>query len=126
MARIDVPADEWPEFLEAFSRQHRAWLTRIEPPLSGFGEALPLGAVTTERDGRRISAIEVAFAGDSGADTVRIENPVSVRVRRTAAGADQALEIVDDEGFCTRLGFRTPAQPEIVDGLAPGELSDKP
>ena len=31
MVTIDVPVAEWPEFLEAFSRQHRAWLTTVEP-----------------------------------------------------------------------------------------------
>jgi hypothetical protein len=125
MATIDVPAHEWPEFLEAFSRQHRAWLTRIEPALNGFDQALPLGTVTTERDGRRVSAIEVSFAGNSGANTLRIENPISVRIRQTAAGTDQALEITDDDGFCTRLGFRTVAPSDMLDGLAPGELSDE-
>jgi hypothetical protein len=87
-----------------------------------LGEARPLGAVKPERDGRRISAIEVSFAGDSGADILRIENPMSLRVRQTAAGADRALEIVDDEGFCTRLGFRAIAKLEMLDGVAPGEL----
>jgi hypothetical protein len=123
MPTIDVPIDEWPEFLETFSRQHRAWLTTIEPPISGLGEPRPLGAIRPARDGRRISAIEVSFAGDATtADIVRIENPRSVRVRQTAAGADRALEIVDDEGCCTRLGFRTVAKLEMLDGLAPGEL----
>lgn len=122
MTTIDIPIQEWPEFLETFSRQHRAWLTRVESAAGGSGEPLPLGAVTTERDGRRVSAIEVSFAGDSGAHTIRIENPTSVRVRQTASGADQALEIVDDEGYCTRLGFRTAARPEMLDGVAPGEL----
>jgi hypothetical protein len=122
MPTIDVPIDEWPEFLETFSRQHRAWLTTVEPPMSGLGEPRPLGAVRPERVGRRISAIEVSLAGDSGTDILRIENPMSVRVRQTAAGADRALEIVDDEGFCTRLGFRAIAKPEMLDGLAPGEL----
>jgi hypothetical protein len=122
MPTIDVPLDEWPKFLETFSRQHRAWLTTVEPPVSGLEEPRPLGAVTPAHDGHRISAIEVSFAGDSGADTLRIENPMSVRVRQTAAGADRALEIVDDEGFCTRLGFRAIAEPEMLDGLAPGEL----
>jgi hypothetical protein len=122
MPTIDVPIEEWPDFLETFSRQHRAWLTTIEPPIGGLGEPRPLGAVRPARDGRRISAIEVSFAGDSGADILRIENPMSVRFRQTAAGADRALEIVDDEGFCTRLGFRAIAKPEILDGVAPGEL----
>jgi hypothetical protein len=124
MAAIDVPLDEWPEFLEAFSREHRAWLTRIEPPPDGVSEALPLGTVSTERDGGRVSAIEVSFVGHSGADTLRIENPTSVRLRKTAAGADQALEIVGADGICTRLGFRAVAPPEMLDGLAPGEPND--
>ena len=122
MPTIDVPIDEWPAFLETFSRQHRAWLTTVEPPVSGFEEPRPLGTVTPAGDGRRISAIEVSFAGDSGAGILRIENPLSVRVQQTAAGADRALEIVDDEGSCTRLGFRAVAKPEMLDGLAPGEL----
>jgi hypothetical protein len=122
MATIDVPADQWPEFLDEFSREHRAWLTTVEPSVSGLGEPRPLGAVRPERDGRRISAIEVSFAGDSGADILRIENPMSLRVRRTATGADRALEIVDDEGFCTRLGFRAIAKLEMLDGVAPGGL----
>jgi hypothetical protein len=47
---------------------------------------------------------------------------MSVRVLQTAAGADRALEVVDDKGVCTRLGFRAIAKPEMLDGLAPGEL----
>jgi hypothetical protein len=125
MATIEVPVDQWPEFLESFSRQHRAWLTTVEPPIRGLGEPRPLGAVTLERDGRRVSSIEVSFAGDSGAETLRIENPMSVRVQQTAAGADRALEIVDDDGFCTRLGFRGTPTPELLDGLAPGELGSE-
>ena len=123
MPTKDVPMHEWPEFLETFSREHRSWLTRVELSGGALGEPRPFGAVTTERDGRRISAIEVSFAGDSGGDTVRIENPVSIRVRQTAAGADQGLEIMDDEGFCTRLGFRTVPESVLLDGVAPGEIS---
>jgi hypothetical protein len=63
MATIDAPVAEWPEFLEAFSREHRAWLTTVEPSVSGLGESRPLGAVSPECEGRRISAIEVSFAG---------------------------------------------------------------
>ena len=86
MATIDVPAREWPNFLETFSRQHRAWLTTIEPAVAGLHQPRPLGSVTPARDGQRISAIEISFAGDSGGDIVRIDNPTSVRVRQTAAG----------------------------------------
>jgi hypothetical protein len=126
MPTTDVPRDQWPEFLEAFSRQHRAWLTTVDRPVgdaTGFGvEPRALAAVTSERDGSRVSAIEIAFSADSSGDTVRVENPSALRVRTTDAGADRGLEIVDEEGACTRLRFRAAAIPEMVDGLAPGEL----
>lgn len=122
MPTIDVPREQWAPFLETFSRQHRAWLTTIESPLDGLPKARPLGAVTTMRHGRDVSAIEISFAGDSGAGPVRVENPMSLRVHRTTEGTDRALEIVDGEGACTRIGFRVTARPEMLDGLAPGEL----
>ena len=126
MPSVDVPRSEWPEFLETFSRQHRAWLTTVEQPagvmIAPVDEPRPLAAVTSERDGRRVSAIEIAFAGDSQGGVVRVENPTSLRLRQTEEGADRGLEIVDDEGVCTRVRFRAAAIPEMVDGLAPGEF----
>jgi hypothetical protein len=126
MPTVEVPRHEWPEFLEAFSRQHRAWLTTVEQPTSEIGSPTaaprPLAAVTSEQDGRRVSAIEVAFAGNSHGDVVRVENPVSLRLRRTDDGADRGLEIVNEEGVCTQLRFRAAAIPEMLDGVAPGEL----
>jgi hypothetical protein len=120
---IDIPREQWPEFLETFSRQHRAWLTTIEPAVRG-GNARPLRAVEPVRQGGVLTAIEISFAGDSGGDTVRIENPITLRLHQTAEGADRALEITDEKGFCTRVGFRTTAPSDMLDGIAPGELID--
>jgi hypothetical protein len=126
MPIVDVPRHEWPEFLDAFSRQHRAWLATVEQPAGDIqataAEPRPLAAVTSEQAGRRIFAIEIAFAGDSHGGVVRVENPASVRLRKTEDGADRGLEIVDDEGVCTRVRFRAAARPEMLDGVAPGEL----
>jgi hypothetical protein len=121
---IDIPRERWPEFLDTFSRQHRAWLTTIEP--SGRGaDARPLRAVELVREGGVLSAVEISFAGDSGGDTVRVEHPIALRLRQTADGAEQAIEITDDEGLCTRVGFRTtPAASDMLDGIAPGEVID--
>jgi hypothetical protein len=120
---VDIPRDEWPEFLDSFSRQHRAWLTTIEPAVRG-ADARPLGAVEPVRQGGVVAAIQISFAGDSGAETVRVEHPVSLRLRQTVEGADRAIEITDDNGFCTRVGFRATAPSDMVDGIAPGELTD--
>jgi hypothetical protein len=121
---VDIPRQRWPEFLNTFSRQHRAWLTTIEPSVRGV-EARPLRAVEPVREGGVVSAIEISFAGDSGGDTVRVDHPVALRLRQTLDGADRAIEITDDEGFCTRVGFRTsPAPSDMLDGIAPEELID--
>jgi hypothetical protein len=125
---IDIPREQWTEFLDTFSRQHRAWLTTIEPSVRG-SEARPLRAVEPVRERGVLSAIEISFAGDSGGDTIRVEHPIALRLRQTAEGADRAIEITDDEGLCTRVGFRTTITPsDMLDGIAPGELieSDTP
>src|SRR5215213_6251198 len=59
---IDIPRVRWPEFLDAFRRQHRAWLTTIEPSARGV-EPRPLRAVETVREGGVLSAIQISFAG---------------------------------------------------------------
>ena len=124
MPAIDIPREQWVEFLDTFSRQHRAWLTTVEPALRGV-DARPLRAVEPVREGGVLTAIEVSFAGDSGGDTVRVEHPIALRLRQTPEGADRAIEITDDEGFCTRVGFRTTTPPsDMLDGIAPGELID--
>jgi hypothetical protein len=124
MPAKNIPREQWPEFLDTFSRQHRAWLTTIEPEMRGVAAARPLRAVEPVRRGGTLAAIEISFAGDSGGDTVRVENPVALRLHQTVEGADRAIEITDDEGFCTRVGFRTTMPSDMLDGMAPGELSD--
>jgi hypothetical protein len=124
MQAIDIPRERWPEFLDMFSRQHRAWLTTIEPSIRGV-EARPLRAVEPVRERGVLSAIDISFAGDSASDTVRVEHPIALRLRQTAEGADRAIEITDDQGLCTRVAFRTtPAPSDMLDGIAPGELID--
>lgn len=122
----DIPREDWPQFLESFSAQHRAWLARVEELVEVGARELhderPLAAVTPERTGNRVSAIEISFVANSGASTVRVENPMVVRVHRTREGTDRALEIVDEEGHCTRLDFRATAPADVLDGLTPAEL----
>jgi hypothetical protein len=124
MPIVDVPRDQWPEFLETFSRQHRAWLAVVEQPGRAIasGPGWPLVGVTAERDGSRVSLIEISFDPESHAEMVRVENPSAVRVDRTTEGADRALEIVGEHGAWTRISFRTTSMPEMLDGLAPAEL----
>jgi hypothetical protein len=73
---------------------------------------------------RRVAEIDIQFQDNSPAhEPIRIERPTSLRVDETAEGTAIGLEIVDEEGECTRIRFRAAPLPEMLDGIAPGELS---
>jgi hypothetical protein len=128
MPTRDVPRDQWPDFLEGFSRRHRAWLTTVHRSgdliQHGGSVEAPLGSVTATRQGRDVGAIEIAFAGN-GHIPLRVEHPQIIRVREAGGGAESGLEIVDDRGVSTRVGFRAAVRPEMLDGMAPGEISQE-
>ena len=120
----DVPRDQWADFLGGFSRRHRAWLTTVDQSadvIRGGSAEAPLGAVTATHQGRDVSAIEIAFTGD-GHIPLRVEHPRILRVSQAGDGAETGLEIVDDQGVSTRVGFRATVRPEMLDGMAPGEI----
>ena len=127
MPTRDVPRDQWPDFLEGFSRRHRAWLTTVDQSadvVRGVSAQAPLGAVTATKEGRDVSAIEIAFTGD-GHIPLRVEHPRILRVSQAGDGAETGLEIVDNDGVSTRVGFRATARPELLDGVAPAEIPQK-
>jgi hypothetical protein len=127
MTTHDVSRPSWNEFLTAFSRQHRAWLATVKRSFRGKEGTVdaieqPLAEIDAELAGGAVSAIHIRLGSHDEPHTdFRIPHPVAVRVERTEAGADRALEIVDEDGGCTRMAFRVAAVPEMVDGVAPGE-----
>ena len=128
MSMREVPAAEWPEFLDQFSRQHRAWLATVERGHSGSPvqvEAFerPLAAVVAQVSAGSVEGIEITLQEESRASLpIRIVAPKSVRVDESPTGTAQGLEIVDDEDERTRIRFRAAPPAEMLDGLAPGEL----
>lgn len=128
MSAREIPRAQWPEFLGQFSREHRAWLAtvdRVRPGEPGHTDVVerPLASVTPHIAARRIERIEIRFQEDSHArEQIQIDTPRSVRIDETADGVARGLEIVDKDGECTRIRFRAAPLPEMLDGLAPGEL----
>jgi len=124
----EIPEPEWQEFLEQFSRGHRAWLAtvdRVQVSAPGQIAAIerPLSSVIPEISARRVVGIEIRFQEDSNArEPLRIDAPTRLRVDETAEGAARGLEIQDESGECTRIRFRAAPLPEALDGIAPGEL----
>jgi hypothetical protein len=123
MASETIPAAEWTEFLDSFSRSHAGWLTTLQivsekAPVEVEARRLPLeGIVADEKDaaGRRISI----FLGWEGRTrlTHAVVAPSLVRQERTEEGADVGLELVAGDGTKTVLRFFSPTKPALADGL---------
>jgi hypothetical protein len=128
MSLREIPAAKWPEFLQDFTRGHRAWLATVDrtPPGAPVRvEAIerPLRSVTPEMSARDVVAIEIRFQQDSHIpDAIRVDAPTRIRVNETMEGTAQGLEIQDEHGDCTRVRFRAAPAAEMLDGIAPGEL----
>jgi hypothetical protein len=68
-------------------------------------------------------AIQIQFQqGSHPSDTLRVVAPTTLRVDLRPEGASRALKIENESGECTRISFRVPAPPGMLDGVAPGEL----
>jgi hypothetical protein len=129
MSAHEVPITRWSEFLDQFSREHRAWLATVDRRRPGSLEHVeaierPLASVVPHGPTRRIERIEIRFQGDPQTrEPIQINDPTVVRVEMTPQGVARGLEIVDGDGECTRIRFRAAPLPEMLDGLAPGEVS---
>ena len=66
MSAREIEVAQWPQFLDQFSREHRAWLVTVDrmPPGSpGDAEVVerPLGSVLPQPPAGRIARIEIRF-----------------------------------------------------------------
>jgi hypothetical protein len=111
MSVREIPAREWPAFLDRLAREHRAWLATVDR--SGLVEVRdqPLKSIAAA-DG-----IDIHI----GSKAIHVDDPQAVRVEETEVGATQALEIEDATGRRLTLRFRVAVAPGALDGLAPGE-----
>ena len=127
MGAREIPIAQWPEFLDQFSREHRAWLATVDRVPAGktcHTEVVeqPLDSVTALIAGRRIERIDIRFQEDSQSRRqIQIHAPTSVRVDETDEGTARGLDVIDEDGECTRIRFRAAPLTEMLDGIAPGE-----
>jgi hypothetical protein len=127
----DIPSSQWTNFLDEFSRTHRAWLATVDTLWPDDGVRVdaverPLRSVSPEMEANRIVGLDIRFQ-DEGAlrSTVHVPTPVAIRVDETSEGTTRGVEIVDTEGRRTRIRFRTAPPSEMLDGIAPGEMSNR-
>jgi hypothetical protein len=128
MAVYEIERGRWGEFLDEFSRAHRAWQATVER-VSPLGPTCvevsnePLQSVAAAVSDTDASEIGIEFQRDGRrAPTILIQGPQHLRVDEED-GSIQSLEIADTNNVVTRIRFRVPAPPAMLDGVAPGELS---
>lgn len=131
MKTKEIPKNEWPKFLENFSRKHEGWLVTLEIFGTELGaqvqeRELALAGIVDEWDeihGDRI----VIMVGEKPDDhmTHSIGHPTQVSLEQTVGGEDVALAIKSADGVTALLRFLSPALPEMVDGLV-GQQSQPP
>ena len=119
----NIPREEWPAFLDSFSRQHERWLVNVEIVTDGLGahrEVREKGLIGVSADLKRNGADAISImAGDRSDDHVNhiINRPTRVALEQTEDGADKGLRIEAEDGQTTLVLFRSPARPEAVDGV---------
>jgi Family of unknown function (DUF5335) len=122
MISKEVRRSEWPSFFDTFSKQHEGWLATLEIFAGDLGaqtEAveLPFAGISLNAKARPESLV-INF-GRTAVDHVSytVEQPNHIRLTQTADGADDSLEIEQQEKRKTLLRFRSPMLPEFVDGI---------
>ncbi len=108
LVQREIERNDWARFLESFTMQHDHWLVTVD----GEGEPLPLEGLVA-RDGHIVVHL--------GAD-IRHHRRIVIDAARVTlqqeAGIDEGLDITSADGHTTRLRFRSPMPPELVDGVA--------
>src|SRR5687768_13282965 len=117
----ELPNTEWESFLESFTLQHDHWLVSVERLRDGnrhvAAKDQPLEGVAAHlrASGPREIVITVGGSAESH-ERFSVGEPTRVRVE-SDGGVDTGLQIEDGAGAITRVAFRSPIAPELVDGV---------
>lgn len=107
MVEKEIERNDWGRFLEEFTLAHDQWLVSVDDE----GEALPLEGLIARDD-----KIVIHLGRDIRHHRSITVDAASIRVRQ-ADGVDVGLAVAGRDGRVTRLTFRSPMPPELVDGI---------
>lgn len=107
MVEKEIERNDWGRFLEEFTLAHDHWLVSVDDER----ESLPLEGLIA-RDGKIVIHL--------GSD-IRHHRSITLDAARIAVqqdgGVAVGLTLADTDGHVTRLTFRSPMPPELVDGV---------
>ncbi len=118
MKTQEVPRNEWPAFMDSFTRRYEGWLADVEVFGSEIGsqiegQELPLEGITAELGNGKPDTIAIMLGADPDDHiTHTITAPSQVSVEKTDEGADAALAIKAPDGTTTLLRFRAVMLPK--------------
>src|SRR5689334_23513276 len=121
MSTREVTRNEWASFFNTFSKQHEGWIASLEVLGDQVGaqeEAieLPFEGISVNSEDEQSLIISLGGATEDHVSHT-VEHPRHVWLRQTDEGANDSLEIVEDDNQKTLLRFRSPMHPEFVDGI---------
>ena len=105
----DIEHNDWGRFFESFTLAHDRWLVHVD----GEKESLPLEGIIV-----RDHLVTITLGGDISHHRRIVIDAARVSVQQ-AGGVDEGVAIESADGHVTRLRFRSPMPPELVDGMAP-------
>lgn len=125
MRTQEIPRNEWPVFLDSFTRRYEGWLADVEIFGLEIGsqmeeQELPFEGITAELGDGKPDRIEIMLGAEPDDHiTHTITAPLQVSVEKNDKGADTALAIKAPDGTTTLLRFRAELLPEIADAVVP-------
>jgi len=117
-----IPHNEWPEFLDSFTRWHRGRLVIIETHDSETGETVAsrfvrLVSVELDLEDRNNARINVNVRDGEKEIKHILFRPSDVMRRISEDGNEEGLRIIS-VNTVTTVRFRVAGAPEFVDGVA--------
>jgi hypothetical protein len=104
----EIERNDWGRFFESFTMQHDHWLVSVD----GEKESMPLEGITA-----RDELITITLGGD-----ISHHRRITIAGKKVTVeqqdGVEQGVAIESRDGHTTRLAFRSPMPPELVDGIA--------
>ena len=119
MLEKEIYKNEWNNFFDSFTKQHRDWLVSIEIKDDGnpkvLGRSLPLKGISLDgKDGEIV--LILSNEKDEHLEHF-VNNPENIYLKQTNEGADKELIIKSYDRVTTTLRFMVTALPEAVDGI---------
>lgn len=105
----EIEHNDWGRFFESFTLAHDHWLVHVD----GENDSLPLEGIVV-----RDHQITITLGGDISHHRRIVIDAARVSVQQSG-GVDEGVAIESADGYTTRLRFRSPMPPELVDGIAP-------